>query len=76
MLFENIYENTCGWKSALKCVKYCLKTENGCLRSQTKHPITALIADKTLLLLLLLLLLKTSIKWNMKEDNSRKLAYK
>ena len=39
MLFENIYENTCGWKSALKCVKCCLKTENGCLKSQTKHPL-------------------------------------
>ena len=22
----------------LKCVKYCLKTENGCLKTQTKHP--------------------------------------
>ena len=39
MLFENICENTCGWKSALKCVKCCLKTENGCLKSQTKHPL-------------------------------------
>ena len=23
----------------LKCVKYCLKTENGCLKTQTKHPL-------------------------------------
>ena len=30
LLFENICENMCGWKSALKCVKCCLKT-------QTKH---------------------------------------
>ena len=30
--------NTCGWKSVLKCVKCYLKTENGCLKSQTKHP--------------------------------------
>ena len=22
----------------LKCVKYCLKTENCCLKTQTKHP--------------------------------------
>ena len=32
LLFENIYKNMCGWKNALKCVKYCLKT-------QTKHPL-------------------------------------
>ena len=38
MLFKNICENTCGWKSVLKCVKCCLKTENGCLKTQTKHP--------------------------------------
>ena len=37
MLFENIYGNTCGWKSIWKCVKYCLKTENGCLKTQIKH---------------------------------------
>ena len=39
MLFENIYENTYGWKSIWKCVKYCLKTENSCLKIQTKHPL-------------------------------------
>ena len=39
MLFENICGNTCGWKSALKYVKCCLKTENGCLKTQTKHPL-------------------------------------
>ena len=39
MLFENIYGNTCGWKSVLKCVKCCLKTENCCLKTQTKHPL-------------------------------------
>ena len=38
LLFENICRNPCGWKSALKCVKCCLKTENGCLKTQTKHP--------------------------------------
>ena len=38
LLFENFCENTCGWKSALKCVKCCLKTENGCLKTSTKHP--------------------------------------
>ena len=37
LLFKNICENTCGWKSILKCVKCCLKTENGCLKTQTKH---------------------------------------
>ena len=30
---ENICENTCEWKSALKYVKYCLKTENECLKT-------------------------------------------
>ena len=39
MLFENIYGNTCGWKSVLRCVKCCLKTENCCLKIQTKHPL-------------------------------------
>ena len=39
LLFKNICGNTCGWKSVLKCVKCCLKTENGCLKSQTKHPL-------------------------------------
>ena len=27
LLFKNICKNTCEWKSTLKCVKYCLKTE-------------------------------------------------
>ena len=40
LLFENICGNTCGWKSALKCVKCCLKNENGCLKIQTKHPLS------------------------------------
>ena len=40
MLFENIYGNTCGWKNTLKCMKYCLKTENDCLETQTKHPLS------------------------------------
>ena len=40
LLFKNIFENTCGWKNVLKCVKCCLKTENGCLKTQTKHPLT------------------------------------
>ena len=38
LLFENIYRNTCRWKSALKYVKCYLKTENDCLKTQTKHP--------------------------------------
>ena len=37
LLFKNICGNTCGWKSALKYVKCCLKTENGGLKSLTKH---------------------------------------
>ena len=39
LLFENIYGNTYGWKNVLKYVKCCLKTENGCLKTQTKHPL-------------------------------------
>ena len=39
LLFENIYGNTCEWKSMWKYVKCCLKTKNGCLKIQTKHPI-------------------------------------
>ena len=42
LLFENICKNTCGWKSALKYMKCCLKTENGCLKIQTKHPLNNL----------------------------------
>ena len=39
LLFENICRNTCGWKKMWKYVKYCLKTENNCLKTQTKHPL-------------------------------------
>ena len=39
LLFENFYGNTCGWKSVLKYVKCCLKTENCCLKTLTKHPL-------------------------------------
>ena len=39
LLFENFCGNTCGWKSVLKYVKYCLKTENCCLKTLTKHPL-------------------------------------
>ena len=41
LLFENICENMCGWKNTLKCVKYCLKIENDCLKTQTKELLTA-----------------------------------
>ena len=44
LLFKNICENTCGWKSVWKCVKCCLKTENGCLKTQTKHPLKFYVA--------------------------------
>ena len=40
LLFENICGNTCGWKSTLKCVKWCLKIKNYCLKTQTKYPHT------------------------------------
>ena len=33
LLFKNICENTCGWKSVLKYVKHCLKTKNCCLKT-------------------------------------------
>ena len=36
-LFKNIYGNMCEWKSMWKWVKYCLKTENNCLKTQIKH---------------------------------------
>ena len=39
LLFENICKNTCGWKSTLKCINCYLKTENNCLKIQTKHPL-------------------------------------
>ena len=41
LLFKKICGNTCVWKSMLKYVKYCLKTENDCLKTQTKHPLNA-----------------------------------
>ena len=56
LLFKNIYGNTCGWKSALKYVKCCLKTENGCLKILTKHPKnsnTFLFSDLPVLFLVL-----------------------
>ena len=40
MLFKIFYGNTCGWKSVLKYVKYYLKTENYCLETLTKHPLS------------------------------------
>ena len=40
LLFENTCENTCGWKSIWKYVECCLKTKNGCLKIQTKHPLS------------------------------------
>ena len=39
LLFKNFCGNTCGWKSVLKYVKCCLKTENCCLKILTKHPL-------------------------------------
>ena len=30
-----------------KCMKYCLKTENGCLKIQTKHPLNLPKTKKT-----------------------------
>ena len=47
LLFKNIYGNTCGWKSVLKCVKCYLKTKNGCLKIQTKHPLNNSKSMKT-----------------------------
>ena len=41
LLFKNIFKNTCGWKNMLKYVKCCLKTENDCLKTQTKYPLMA-----------------------------------
>ena len=38
LLFKNIYKNICWWKNMWKYIKYCLKTENDCLKTQTKHP--------------------------------------
>ena len=39
LLFKNIFENMCRWKNVLKYVKCYLKTENGYLKIQTKHPL-------------------------------------
>ena len=39
LLFKNFYGNMCGWKSVWKYVKYCLKIENCCLKTLTKHPL-------------------------------------
>ena len=44
LLFKNFCGNTCGWKSVLKNVKCCLKTENYCLKTLTKHPLSFLYA--------------------------------
>ena len=38
LLFKNFCRNTCRWKSVWKYVKYCLKIENCCLETLTKHP--------------------------------------
>ena len=43
LLFKNIFENMCGWKSMLKYIKCCLKTENSCLKTQIKHPLIVLV---------------------------------
>ena len=40
MLFKNFCGNMCGWKSVLKYVKCCLKTENYCLETLTKHTLS------------------------------------
>ena len=37
LLFKNIYKNICWWKNVWKYIKYCLKIENDCLKTQTKH---------------------------------------
>ena len=40
-MFKSIYRNTYRWKNALKCIKYCLKTENDYLKTLIKlikHP--------------------------------------
>ena len=50
LLFKKIYGNTCGWKSVLKCVKCCLKTENDCLKTQTKHPLSVCLPSVSIAL--------------------------
>lgn len=40
-LFENIYKNVCKSKNAWKYIKYCLKTENCCLKSYTKYSLSS-----------------------------------
>ena len=42
LLFKKFCRNTCGWKSVWKYVKCCLKTENCCLETLTKHPLSFL----------------------------------
>ena len=42
LLFKNICENTCRWKNMLKYINYHLKTENGWLKTQTKHPLNSI----------------------------------
>ena len=71
LLFENICGNTCGWKSTLKCVKCCLKSENSCLKTLTKHPQNHSISffardldrDIVLLELFVYILASTTIVW-------------
>ena len=43
LLFKNFCKNTCRWKNILKYVKYCLKTENCCLKTLTKHPLNRVL---------------------------------
>ena len=45
LLFANICENTCGWKSVWKYVKCCLKNKNCCLKIQTKHSLCVFKKD-------------------------------
>ena len=40
LLFKNFCGNICGWKSVWKCVQCYLKTENCCLKTLTKHPLS------------------------------------
>ena len=56
--FKNIFGNTCGWKSVLKCVKCCLKTENGCLKTQTKHPLNFPLPSFSFYFLFFILILR------------------
>ena len=40
LLFKNFCGNICNWKNLWKCIKCCLKTEKGCLKTQTKYLLT------------------------------------